>query len=236
MSGGVSSPTRSLLLVAVLAIAVLVPLGSRADTLIQPGAEVSSGAGQCTLNFVFEGGGNKYIGTAGHCSDHAGDVMKDENDRRIGTVAFRIFEGDDDFSLIKIDSARSGEVDPSVRGWGGPTGITTSADEGLGDVILLSGYGEGFSLAGPLRARPGILEAQTDAFYLALAPAVFGDSGGPVIDWATGKAVGLVSGIGVTVPPSTLEGPTIDGTLKTLARHGFNVTLATAGYSRELPL
>jgi hypothetical protein len=197
---------------------------------------VVSELGQCTLNFVFEGGGNKYIGTAGHCMDHVGDVMTDENGARIGTVAFRIFEGDDDFALIKIDSSRYGQVDPSVRGWGGPTGITTSATSGLGDVILLSGYGEGFSLVGPLRTRPGILEAQTDTFYLAAAPAIFGDSGGPVLDWATGKAIGVVSGIGVSVPPSTLLGPTIEGTLKTLADKGINVSLVTAAYQQNLPI
>jgi len=235
MRGG-SSPKRFLFALAVLTVAVLVPLGARADTLIQPGAIVQSDAGLCTLNYVFQSGGTKYIGTAGHCSEHVGDVMTDENGDRIGTVAFRIFEGDDDFTLIKIDSGRYGDIDPSVRGWSGPTGVTTSATSGLGDLILLSGNPQGISFPSPIADRPGVLEVQTDTFYLAIAPGIFGDSGGPVLDWATGKAIGLVSGISLSVPPSTLEGPTLEGTLKSLASHGFNVSLVTAPYSQKLPI
>jgi hypothetical protein len=236
MRGG-SFPKRWLLAFVVLIVAVLAPVGARADTLIQPGAVVQSDVGLCTLNYVFDGGGNRYIGTAGHCSEHVGDVMTDENGVRIGTVAFRIFEGDDDFSLIKIDTSRYGDIDPSVRGWGGPTGVTTPATSGLGDVILLSGNPQGVSLPSLIADRPGILEAQTNTFYLAIAPAIFGDSGGPVLDWATGKAIGLVSGISIpTVPPSTLTGPTLDRTLRTLAQHGFNVSLVTSGYAQQLPI
>ena len=59
--------------------------------------------------------------------------------------------------------------------------------------------------------------------YFAELPAIFGDSGRPVIEASTHKALG----IGVTVPPSTLLGPTVEGTLKSLASHGFPVQLVT---------
>ena len=186
-----------------------------------------SSVGQCTLNYVFRNGGTLYIGTAGHCSEHAGDVMTDANNGRIGTVAFRIQSGDDDFTLIQIDPARYGEVSSSVRNWGGPTGSTVSTETSIGDILLLSGYGVGFSVLDQTRGRPGILADDTPTAYFAELPAIFGDSGGPVIEASTHKALGIVSGIGVTVPPSTLLGPTVEGTLNTLAAHGFPVQLVT---------
>jgi hypothetical protein len=162
--------------------------------------------------------------------------MTDQNGLRIGTVAFRIQSGDDDFSLIKIDAARYGEVNPAVRNWGGPTGSTVSTQTNTGDVLLLSGYGLAFSTLAQTRGRPGILANDTPTAYLAELPAIFGDSGGPVIEASTGRALGIVSGIAVTIPPSTLLGPTIEGTLKTLAAHGFAVQLVTAPYTSALPL
>jgi len=219
----------SVLVSAIIAVAVsLAPGGARAaETLIQPGAEVFSSVGQCTLNYVFRNGGTLYIGTAGHCSKRVGDVMTDANNGRIGTVAFRIQSGDDDFTLIQIDPARYGEVSSSVRNWGGPTGSTVSTETGLGDILLLSGYGVGFSLLDQTRGRPGILADDTPTAFFAELPAIFGDSGGPVIEASTHKALGIVSGIGVTVPPTTLLGPTVEGTLKTLAAHGWPVQLVT---------
>jgi hypothetical protein len=230
--------TSSLFLSALVAIAtVLTPGGAgAADTLIQPGAEVNSSIGQCTLNYVFRNGGTLYIGTAGHCSKGVGDVMTDENGARIGTVAFRIESGDDDFTLIAIDPARYGEVSPAVRNWGGPTGSTVSTLTNTGDVLLLSGYGLAFSTLAQSRGRPGILADDTPTLYLAELPAIFGDSGGPVIEASTGKALGIVSGIALTIPPSTLLGPTVEGTLHTLATHGFSLQLVTAPFSSVLPL
>ena len=219
----------SVLISAIIAVAAsLAPGGARAaETLIQPGAEVFSSVGQCTLNYVFRNGGTLYIGTAGHCSQHVGDVMTDANSGRIGTVAFRIQSGDDDFTLIQIDPARYGEVSSSVRNWGGPTGSTVSTETSIGDIVLLSGYGVGFSVLDQTRGRPGILADDTPTAYFAELPAIFGDSGGPVIEASTHKALGIVSGIGVTVPPSTLLGPTVEETLNTLAAHGFPVQLVT---------
>jgi len=230
---------RSRFIIATMVVgAILVgPANSRAaDTLIQPGAEVNSSVGQCTLNYVFRSGSTLFVGTAGHCSEKVGDVMSDENGIRIGVVVFRIFSGDDDFTLIQIDQARYGEVNPAVRHWGGPTGSTVSTETNTGDVLLLSGYGLGFSVTDLTRSRPGILAADSATSYVSEVPAIFGDSGGPVIEESTGKALGLVSGIGVTIPPSTLLGPTIEGTLKTLAAHGWGVQLAIADYASALPL
>ena len=221
----------SLFLSVLVAVATVISPGAAraADTLIQPGAEVNSSVGQCTLNFVFrDAGGSLFIGTAGHCSKSPGDAMTDENGVRIGTVAFRIQSGDDDFTLIRIDPARYGEVSSSVRNWGGPTGSTVSTQTATGDILLLSGYGVVFSTLAQTRGRPGILADDTPTAYLAELPAIFGDSGGPVIEASTHKALGIVSGIGLTIPPSTLLGPTVEGTLATLAAHGFPLQLVTA--------
>jgi hypothetical protein len=116
-----------------------------------------------------------------------------------------------------------------------PTGSTISTQTNTGDVLLLSGYGVVFSTLAQTRG-PGILAADTPTADFAELPSIFGDSGGPVIEASTGKALGIVSGIGLTVPPSTLLGPTVEGTLKTLGSHGFSVQLVTAPYTPVLPL
>ena len=91
----------------------------------------------------------------------------------------------------------------------------------------MSGYGLGFSLLDQTKGGRGSWRTTLGTAYFAELPAIFGDSGRPVIEASTHKALGIVSGIGVTVPPSTLLGPTVEGTLKTLASHGFPVQLVT---------
>jgi hypothetical protein len=215
---------RSALALSVALLAALAPLraGAAADLPIQPGAEVSSAAGFCTLNFVFAGAhGRRYIGTAGHCVDGVGDRVSTADTGEFGTVVYRILDDDDDFSLIRIDANKRGKVNPEVRAFGLPVGYARASEAQAGDLLQLTGYGLGFSINAATRTRPGILMSQDSHQYFAELPAIFGDSGGPVVNVSTGQALGVVSGIAPTIPPSTLYGSTVERVLKLLHSSGF---------------
>ncbi|HEX9711337.1 MAG TPA: trypsin-like serine protease [Actinomycetota bacterium] len=219
----------SIALAAALLVAAVLTVPGRAlaaDTRIQPGARIVRPAG-CTLNFVFrDAAARLYIGTAGHCVSGVGDrVATPEGE--FGTVVFRILRGDDDFSLIRIDPAFYAEVNPAMRAWGGPTGVTTADTTGIGDALLQYGYGIVYSTTEVTRARGGILYNDNAMSYHAEVPAIFGDSGGPVIHAATGRALGIVANIGGHL----LNGPTVQRAIELLAEAGIDVSLATAGFT-----
>jgi len=194
--------------------------------MIQPGGLVQSSVGSCTLNFVFrDGAGRLYIGTAGHCTKGSGERMIAGDGNRFGTVVYSKNAGNDDFALIQIDPDKYGSVNPAVRTWGGPTGYTTSSETSLGDRLLLYGYGLGFSLTATTRPRQGILVSDDANKYEADTLAVQGDSGGPFLHMATGKALGIVSHFAVGY---TDQGPTVERVLALSAAAGFTLSLVTA--------
>jgi hypothetical protein len=105
-------------------------------------------------------------------------------------------------------------------------GFTTSGQTGTGSLVQLSGYGLGFSLLAPTREqRRGVLSGDDSELYIAVAPLIFGDSGGPVAHVTTGRALGLVSRLCIGV--CTAEGPTIQGVVAKAASRGFGVSLRT---------
>jgi hypothetical protein len=221
-------PARAALFVVIAATATAPRGAGAADVPIQPGAQVSSSIGLCTLNFVFHDGTKKYVGTAGHCVERVGDRVTATGAGAFGTVVFRKDAGADDFALIQIDGDKLSLVSATVRGIGLPTGYTRSTQTAAGDLVQLSGYGIGFSLLPQTRTRTGVLAADNDRQYFAEIPALFGDSGGPLVHQATGHALGIVSGIGVTFPPSTLLGTTVERALALVQADGFNVSLLTS--------
>lgn len=213
-----------LLIALSLAFAALAPAASVAEAPIQPGAQLGD---FCTLNFIFASGANRYVGTAGHC------VAKDEVARVAGSrIGITVFSRDDDtldFALIKIDPGKLGDIDPSVRGIGGPTGVATRSHTAVGDSVSFHGYGLLLGDIGATRTRSGILMNHGASTYAANMPAVNGDSGGPVIHARTGRALGIVARYGTTgFPPSTDVGPTIEFVLGALAAANLSVTLVTA--------
>ena len=196
------------------------------DRPIQPGARMTVPAG-CTLNFVFTDGVEPYIGTAGHCTNAVGERVASPDIGAFGTVVFRRDRGPDDFALIRIDPGLDAMIDPATRSFDGPTGVVSHSETTTGDLVGLSGYGMGFRSAGQTRARTGVLTSQSAERFTAALPAVFGDSGGPVVHLASGAALGIVSGIGPTVPPSTLLGTTVERALWLANDAGFSVQLVT---------
>jgi hypothetical protein len=214
-------------LFALLATLPVARQARAADTPIQPGAQITAPAG-CTMNFVFrDAEGAQYIGTAGHCVSGTG-VRVSANNGEFGTVVYRIFAGNnDDFALIEIDPSRYDEVNPSMRRWGGPTGVTTADTTGIGDTTLQYGYGIGYGSTEVTRPRAGALWNDNDREYRAEHPAIFGDSGGPVLHGPTGRALGITANISVHL----MNGPTIERVLALLAERGIEVSLVLADFT-----
>ncbi len=201
---------------------------------LRPG---SSLGGYCTFNFVYYQPGTKsappkaYIGTAGHCTEALGEVAAHPDLGEIGTVVYDsdLVKSTVDFSLIEIKPEFVGQTNPTVLGWGGPTGVVDLETIALGDQIDVYGYGLLLGNNEQTRPRHGFLVSWDQNEYQADMPAVNGDSGAPLIHDATGTAFGIISRYGLTVPPSTDLGPMMPWILEELRKAGFEkVELALA--------
>lgn len=198
-----------------------------ANAFLQPGTQVDTPVGQCTLNFVFKDATSTYLGTAGHCAEGTGGRVSTPGHGAWGTI---VMDDDDvDFALIRVDAAKVAVVRAAVQHWGGPTGIITAAQTSAGDLLAEYGYGIGFSANENTRAKQGVLLQDSNTQYIADTWAVNGDSGGPVLHKATGKALGIISSYNFfEVPQSTDIGPTLPAIQAALAARGYNVVLQTA--------
>ena len=211
------------------AVALMLPhtaLGSH----IQPGAFHSTDVGGCTLNFVYDGTGGPYMGTAAHCADNVGDDVRDENGAVFGDIA-AIGDADataTDWALIRVRPEFVTHVNPRMKGHPQyPTGVTSAAQTNVGDQIQLSGYGVGFDLTPTTREqRRAILTYDDAETHEVLATLIFGDSGGPLVHIPTGRALGIVSRLCIGLCEE--EGPTVEGILAKAAAQGFSVALRPA--------
>ena len=193
-----------------------------ATATIRPGVQLTSEAGQCTANFVFQDDHDVYIGSAAHCTTQGGatDVngcttpslplgtpITIQGASRPGTLAYHswrlmqaVGETDpnacryNDLALIRIDPADVGKVNPSVPHWGGPVAL------GRGTTLLerVYSYGNsslrlGLTLLGP---KTGLSLGDTGGGWshtvYTVTPGIPGDSGSAFLDSA-GQALGVLS-------------------------------------------
>jgi hypothetical protein len=224
-------------LVAVLAILIGITASqspsNAATTPIQPGVEISTSVGGCTLNFIYDGTGGQagkvFGGTAAHCVAAVGDPVQLGTGETFGRVALI---GDqnitkDDYAFIEILPSVLSRVSPAMKGNPTyPTGVALPAETAAGDAIQLSGYGIGFGATGPTQERRvGSLTYDDADTHEVVAPLIFGDSGGPLAHIKTGKALGIVSRL--CVGTCEEEGPTVYGLINKAAGRGFTVQLRT---------
>jgi hypothetical protein len=181
----------------------------------------------CTANFVYYDGasstapaiadGHLYLGSAGHCSDKAGQVVYGETSTpgvgasitRIGTVAKRVENyGNDgsvlDVELIKIDNGiHVFPASPVV----GPQGVYTGCQ--VGTSVKL--YGSGYAVEmGQGKPEGGVSAHWYDSGYGWEGPSFPGDSGSGVLNAATGEAAGDLDAIvELYVPPVYAPGEII---------------------------
>jgi hypothetical protein len=145
---------------AVLAPATASAWAPADQAAIHPGVMTFTDGAQCTSNFVYTDGSNVYLGQAAHCSgtgdasetngcDSAslpvGTPVEIDGASKPGTMVYNSWltmqardESDpnvcdfNDLALVKVDPVDVAKVNPSVPGFGGPTGVGGAAE---GDTV-----------------------------------------------------------------------------------------------------
>ncbi len=225
---------------------------------IHPGVQTITEGAQCTSNFVFQDGSSVYLGQAAHCSGTGaatetngcdseslplGTPVEVDGAAHPGILAYNSWltmqangETDadncafNDLALIRLDPADVASVNPSVPGFGGPTGVGSWG--GTGSTVYT--YGNS-SLRGGVTAlspKQGIVVQNAPSGWshdvYTLTPGIPGDSGSGFLS-ATGGAIGVLS----TVQLAPLAGSNGVGDLPQelayLQANGFGGTNLVAG-------
>ena len=195
------------------------PAGTAA---VHPGVQTFTAGAQCTSNFVFEEGTTVYLGQAAHCSGTGGQTETDgctsgslpigtpvevTGATKPGTLAYNSWltmqasgEKDpdtcayNDLALIRLDSADVGKVNPSVPGYGGPTGVGTAGDTGS----TVFSYGNSELRGGVTKLSPKqgtVIQNEGGGWshiVVTVTPGIPGDSGSGFMN-ESGQAIGVLS-------------------------------------------
>ena len=193
-----------------------------ASATVHPGVMTFTSGAQCTSNFVFDDGSNVYLGQAAHCSGTGaatdtngctsqslpiGTPVDVTGASKPGTLVYNSWltmqgKGEtnpdtcayNDLALVKIDPADVGKVNPSVPGFGGPTGVGTVG--GLGSTVYSYGNSELRGGVSKLSPKQGVVvQNQGNGWshnVYTLTPGIPGDSGSGFMN-GSGKAIGVLS-------------------------------------------
>lgn len=193
-----------------------------ASAPVHPGVMTFTEGAQCTSNFVFQDGTNVYIGQAAHCSGTGaatetdgclaesrpvGTPVEVDGASRPGTMVYNSWitmqaKGEsnadacayNDFALVRLDAADVPKVNPSVPGYGGPTGVGSVG--GLGSNVY--SYGNSSLRGGVTKLSPkrGVIVANEGNGWshnaYTLTPGIPGDSGSGFMN-DSGQAIGVLS-------------------------------------------
>jgi hypothetical protein len=179
--------------------------------------------GQCTANFIFTNGSTVYIGQAAHCSGTGGNTATDgcssgtlpvgtkvdvTGASKQGTMVYNSWatmqsKGEsnpdtcayNDLALVELDPSDVAKVNPSVPGFGGPTGVA-EAPTNAGATVYTYGNSELRGGVSQLSPKQGaVVQQQGNGWsrdvYTA-SPGIPGDSGSGFLD-ASGNAIGVLS-------------------------------------------
>ncbi|HET7485925.1 MAG TPA: serine protease [Solirubrobacterales bacterium] len=195
------------------------PIGS---ATVHPGVQVFTEEAQCTSNFVFEEGSEVFLGQAAHCSGTGGQTETDgctsaslplgtpvevTGASKAGTLVYNSWltmqaDGEtdadtcayNDLALIRIDPADVGKVNPSVPGFGGPTGV--GAAGGAGATVYSYGNSELRGGVTKLSPKQGVVVQEEGNGWshgvITLTPGIPGDSGSGFLN-SSGAAFGILS-------------------------------------------
>jgi hypothetical protein len=199
---------------------------------IHPGVQVFTEGAQCTSNFVFQEREDVYLGQAAHCSGTGGQTetngctsgslpigtpVEVTGATRPGTLAYNSWltmqargETDEstcaynDLALIRIDPADVDRVNPSVPGFGGPTGVGQAGEPG--SVVFTYGNSELRGGVSQLSPKEGVLLQNEGGGWshmvATLTPGIPGDSGSGFYNEA-GEAIGVLSTLQIAPLPGT---------------------------------
>ena len=210
------------LMVAVLAPSAASAWAPADSATIHPGVQTYTQGAQCTANFVYEDAGGVYLGQAAHCAGTGaatetngcdsgslpiGTPVEIDGASRPGTLVYSSWitmqqrgESDanacdyNDFALVRVDPADVGSVNPSVPGFGGPTGVGSPGP--TGSTVYSYGNSSLRFGARPLRPKQGVLVRTAGGGWThdvyTFTPGIPGDSGSGFFN-STGAAFGTLS-------------------------------------------
>jgi hypothetical protein len=225
-------PALLALSAALLAPAAASAWAPAATATVHPGVMTYTEGGQCTSNFVFQDGSGVYIGQAAHCSGTGGQTETDgctsgslplgtkvevKGASKPGTLVYNSWlamqakgETDpdtcayNDLALVKLDPADVGKVNPSVPGFGGPTGVGSAGETGS----TVYSYGNSSLRGGVTKLSPkqGLVIQNEGGGWshvvATLSPGIPGDSGSGFFNGA-GEAFGVLSTLQLAPFPAT---------------------------------
>jgi hypothetical protein len=199
---------------------------------IHPGVQLFTNGSQCTANFIYSDGTSTYIGQAAHCSSTGsstdtngctsgslpiGTPVTITGADRPGTLVYNSWltmqaqhEADaetcqyNDLALVRVDPADVGKINPSVPGFGGPTG--TASLGGTGSTVYTYGNSELRGGVQKLSPKQGVSVQRspggwsTDVY--TVTPGIPGDSGSGFLT-ATGQAAGVLSTVAIAPLPGS---------------------------------
>ena len=228
---------RVVLVGALTTAAIAAAPAAGAPPVIQPGASITMDGSYCTLNWIYDGAGGPYGGTAAHCVSGVGQRVSlsttslGEAILEFGTVA--LYRPNLDYALIRIDAEDVGFVSPAMKGHANiPAGVSTVDTAAVGDLMQFSGHGIGFHATTVTQEqRRGVLGYNDGEQHYIYGPVTFGDSGGPVADISDGnKAFGIANTLGVALTPLPQAGEgglSLDALLADAAAQGLAVRVRT---------
>jgi hypothetical protein len=205
------------------------PIG---QATVHPGVQVFTEGAQCTSNFVFEDANGVYLGQAAHCSGTGGQTetngctsaslplgtpVEVTGASRPGTLVYNSWltmqargETDpdacayNDLALIKLDPADTAKVNPSVPGFGGPTGVGNAG--GSGSTVYSYGNSELRGGITKLSPKQGLVLQNEGGGWshvlVTLTPGIPGDSGSGFLN-GSGAAIGVLSTLQLAPLPAT---------------------------------
>ncbi|MDX6610429.1 MAG: hypothetical protein QOF85_2354 [Solirubrobacterales bacterium] len=205
------------------------PIG---QATVHPGVQVFTEGAQCTSNFVYQDASAVYLGQAAHCSGTGGQTETNGctsgslplgtpvqviGASKPGTLVYNSWltmqaNGEanpdacayNDLALIRLDPADVGKVNPSVPGFGGPTGV--GGVGGLGSTVYSYGNSELRGGVTKLSPKQGIVVQNEGNGWshvvVTLTPGIPGDSGSGFMN-ESGGAIGVLSTLQLAPLPAT---------------------------------
>ena len=199
---------------------------------IHPGVQTFTQGGQCTANFIFKEGDAVFVGQAAHCSGTGGQTETDgctsgslplgtavevTGAKQPGTLVYNSWlamqeAGEanpnacayNDLALVRLAAADVASVNPSVPGFGGPTGVGTVGS--LGATVYSYGNSELRGGITKLSPKQGIVIQNEGNGWshnvLTLTPGIPGDSGSGFLN-GSGAAFGVLSTLQLAPLPAT---------------------------------
>lgn len=213
------------------------------DGSVRPGALVAANIAHCSLAFLLRDATNAtlYALTAGHCVTLGGDLailddLQDVEPERVGSIVHIATRGPDgfgDWALARLDDGARPRVHPSTAHWSGPSAVF--AAPAFGGPACHFGWGAAVGWANDSQPRCARwLGYASDAVGVLEFDGVVtnGDSGSPVVEHATGRAMGVI----VRAEQGSEFGAVdLCHVLVRLHAAGYDLALATAPYHAAPP-